>query len=145
MSSARVASLAGAIVASLIVAAPSRAVARSAKAPAELSLILLPHAPGADNLTLGSPASGDAPRRARPFTRVAAGAIALWATHPEWPAPGPRRLRPEAAAGFAIAGAGVLIVLAGTWLAKGDMPVDRVHTVLLIGPGGAGVGLAARF
>lgn len=149
MSPARAAPSALLIVASLSLAATAPADAHRAKAPADLSLLLLPYAPGASELSLVEPsteeANRDERRLARPFTSVGAGACALWATRAEWPAADPRALRPAAEAGFALAGVGVLTVLAATVLGGDAMPMDGVHAVLAFGPGGAGVGLAARF
>ncbi len=149
MPSARAASCVLAIVASLISAATAQASAPEPKAPPDLSLLLLPYAPGTSELALVSPstetAKGDRRPLARPLTSLSMGACALWATRAEWPSAGPQPLRPEAEAGFALAGVAVITVLAGTALARSAMPVDGVHAVLAFGPGGAGVALAARF
>jgi hypothetical protein len=149
MSSARAASFVLAVAASLILATAARADTPGPKAPPDLSLLLLPYAPGAEELSLVSPSTetedGDRRRLARPFTSLGMGACALWATRAEWPSAGPQPLRPEAEAGFALAGVAVITVLAGTALARREMPVDGVHAVVAFGPGGGGVGLAARF
>ena len=91
MSLVRALSFVLALVASLIAAGTVRAEAPKAKAPMDLSMLLLPSAPGTSELALVSPIDGvegrEGRRVARPFG-LGMGACALWATRAEWPPAG---------------------------------------------------------
>ena len=119
------------------------------KPPPELSVLVLPSAPGASELALVTPGpvtdSGDVSRAARPLASVGAGACALWATRADWPSAKPPVVWPGSAAGFAVTGVSVLTVLGSALLAREQAPVVGVHALVVLGPGGAGVGVAAGF
>jgi hypothetical protein len=133
--------------------ARSRALAASillAAAPPDLPLILLPSTPDASVLAQPEPAA-DTTRALRPLrvdvaglAGLGVGACALWALGTAAPDAAPHAMRTPNRIGFALAGTGAIATLASLLL-PGQPPVAGVRAYLMIGPGGAGVTVAARF
>ncbi len=130
----------------------------------DFSLLLLPSTPDAATLALAEPApeatlppeAVPVPERTARIARalhldpsaiagLALGAGALWAVGPDFPPPDPRATCVPNAVGFALAGTGALGVLASMWLPRENPRVADVRAFVVVGPGGVGFVVAARF
>src|ERR1700733_14750775 len=130
---ARPALLVLALLGLLLLASPARAEAR---APPDLSFLLLPSAPGASDLSLVTPPS-DRPSRGAPWPAlvgVGVGASAVWASHSPLVQPVQSPTRAEGAALFAITGVSALAVLIGSALPGRVLPSRDLRALLVIGP-----------
>ncbi len=119
--------------------------------PPDLALLLMPSAPGASAFEQAQPAPEGADRALRPLrvdhaglAGLGVGACAIWALGTAAPDAAPRALRTPHPHGVAVAGTGVLATLASLLL-PGEPPVAGVRAFLMVGPGGGGIAVAARF
>jgi hypothetical protein len=130
----------------------------------DLSLLLLPSPPDAETLALATPApEATAPPEAVPVPESAArvaralhvdpsavaglavGAGALWAMGTDVPPRAAGATWVPNAVGFAVGTSGALGTLATVWLPPADRLVADVRAFVVVGPGGAGFVVAARF
>ena len=130
----------------------------------DLSFLLLPSPPDADTLGLATPApEATAPPEAIPVPESAArvaralhvdpsavaglavGAGALWALGIDVPPRSPAATCVPNAVGVAVTTTGALGTLASMWLPREDRRVADVRAFVMVGPGGVGFVVAARF
>jgi hypothetical protein len=132
-----------ALLGSLLLASPARA---DGGAYPDLSILLLPSAPGTSELSLMRPP----PRYGAPWPAiiglgVGVGAGAMWSAHVPMVAPLRDVTRAESAALFAVTGVSVLGVLTGATLPRRALSSRHVRALLVVGPGGLGLTLAVPF